>query len=222
LSSLSRADLGLLKPQLQSVELPLRRRLESRNRRIRYVYFIEAGIASVVAHSAGQLSIEVGIIGREGMTGLAVVMGTDRSPHETFMQVAGSGLQITAVKLREGMAESASLQRAFLRYGHSFVTQTAHTALANGRSKIEERLARWLLMTHDRGDTDELYFTHEFLALMLGVRRSGVTVALNLLKNEGLIRTQRSAVWVIDRKGLEETANGSYGVPEAELRRLMS
>jgi CRP-like cAMP-binding protein len=107
-----------------------------------------------------------------------------------------------------------------LRYGHAFVVQTGHTAMANGRSKVEERLARWLVMAHDRLDGDELPLTHEFLAIMLGVRRPGVTVALNLLEKDGLIDANRGVISIIDRKGLEEKSNGAYGVPEAEFRRL--
>jgi CRP-like cAMP-binding protein len=98
--------------------------------------------------------------------------------------------------------------------------QAAHTALANGRAKIEERLARWLLMAHDRADGDELAVTHEFLSIMLGVRRPGVTVALNTLETRGLVRGERATVVILDRKGLIEMTNGFYGTPEAEARRL--
>jgi CRP-like cAMP-binding protein len=98
----------------------------------------------------------------------------------------------------------------------------AQTALSNGRSKLDERLARWLLMAHDRADSDEIKLTHEFLARMLGVRRAGVTIALNLLERQGLIRVHRGVIWLIDRKGLEELSNGAYGPPEAEARRLFN
>src|SRR5436305_4043506 len=113
-------------------------------------------------------------------------MAGERAPHETYMQLGGNGQRVAAAELRQAMAQSASLQRAFLHYAHAFFVQTARTAMANGRSKIEERLARWLLMAHDRTDGDELALTHEFLATMLGVRRPGVTVALNLLEGSGL------------------------------------
>jgi CRP-like cAMP-binding protein len=220
LSGLSRGDFGLLESHLEGVDLPIRKQLEAPNKRIDRVYFIERGFASVVANGSGHRSIEVGLIGREGMTGLAVIMGTDRSPHDTFMQAAGNGQGITAAKLRQGMEQSATLHRSILHYGHAFVIQTAHTAMANGRSKVEARLARWLLMAHDRLDGDELPLTHEFLAMMLAVRRPGVTVALNLLEKDGLIHADRGVISIIDRKGLEETSNGAYGVPEAEFRRL--
>jgi CRP-like cAMP-binding protein len=219
LSCLSPADLALLEPHLSAVDLPLRKVLERRGKAIDYVYFPEHGFASVVANGDGHRSIEVGLIGREGMTGLTVVMGLDRSPHETFIQCAGNGRRISSSQLRKAIKESATLHQAFLTYAHAFMVQTGYTAMANGRSKIEERLARWLLMAHDRVDGDKLSLTHEFLSLMLGVRRPGVTVALNLLEQTGLIARNRGTITILDRDGLRESSNGAYGAQEAELKR---
>ncbi len=185
LSRLSPADLGLLEPHLEPANLPVHRSLESRNKRIDYVYFIEAGFASVVANGSGKPSIEVGIIGREGMTGLAIVMGYQRPSHDTYVQAGGKGQRIRAAKLREADERSNTLHRAMLRYAHAYLLQTTATALANGRSN-EERLARWLLMARDRVGDDRLPLTHEFLSLMLGVRRAGVTAALQVLEKKGL------------------------------------
>lgn len=218
---LSADDMGLLEPYLEAVDLPRLRRLELRNHQIEHIYFLQSGIASVVADGSDNRAIEVGLIGREGMTGLAVVMASERTPFETFMQVGGGGHRITADSLRSGMAESASLHRTMLRYGQTFFVQTAHTAQSNGRGKLEERLARWLLMVHDRVDGDELSLTHELVSIMLGVRRPGVTVAVNLFEKAGLIRTGRGQIRVIDRAGLEDVSNGSYGEPEAEYKRLL-
>ena len=136
------------------------------------------------------------------------------------MQIGGGGQRIGAVELGHAIEQSAGLHWSLLRYGHAFVVQMGYTALANGRSKIEERLARWLLMAHDRVDGDLVPLTHEFLATMLGVQRPGVTVALGLLENKGLIQAERGVVSIADRKGLEEISNGAYGAPEAEFRRL--
>jgi CRP-like cAMP-binding protein len=220
LSRLVASDLALLEPDLARVDLPLRRRLEAPSKRIDHVYFPECGFASVVASGNGGRGIEVGLIGREGMTGLAVVMGTDRTLHETFMQNAGWGHRIATSRLRRAMELSRTLHDTFLLYGHAFFMQAGYTAMANGRGKIEERLARWLLMAFDRIDGDRLSLTHEFLSVMLGVRRSGVTVALNLLEASGLIRTNRGAIAIVDRKGLERISKGAYGPPEAEFMRL--
>lgn len=214
LSRLSAADLALLEPHLQSIDLPVHRPLEGRNKRIDHVYFIEAGFASVVADGSGKPSIEIGIIGREGMTGLAIVMGQQRASHDTYVQVAGKGQRISADKLREADERSNTLHRAMLHYAHAFLLQATTTALANGRSKIEERLARWLLMAHDRVGDDRLPLTHEFLSLMLGVRRSGVTTALQALEKKGLISRNRGNVVILDRKGLQKQSNGTY-VPSA-------
>ena len=154
------------------------------------------------------------------MTGLAVVMGTDRSAHQTFVQSAGRGWKIRSDDLRAAIGKSRSMHQRFLLYAHAFLTQTGYTAMANGRSKIEDRLARWLLMAHDRIDGDTLSLTHEFLSIMLGVRRPGVTHAVNLLERTGLIQARRGTITIIDRKGLEENSNGAYGAPEAEFDRV--
>ena len=166
--------------------------------------------------------IEAGIFGRDGMSGTAIVLGSDRSPHETFVQIPGAALRIEADALRDAMGRSQPLRQALLLYVQVLLVQVAHTVLANGSGKIEERLARWILMSHDRLDGDEIALTHEFLSLMLGVRRAGtVTVATHLLEGQGLIRATRGLIRVTDRAGLEELADGSYGVPEAEYRRLI-
>ena len=209
LSRLSKSDLRLLEPCLEPTDLPVRKVLERRGKPIKAVYFPETGFASVVANGSGR-PIEVGVIGREGMTGLPVVLGGDRNEHETFIQAAGHGHCLPARDLRDAMAKSASLHGAFLRYVQVFLAQTAQTAVSNGRSKIEERLARWLLMADDRIDSDELPLTHEFLAMMLAVRRPGVTTAIQELEREGLISRRRGKVIVIDRHGLEKLSNGTY------------
>jgi len=210
LSRLSRADFSLLKPHLAPVDLPVPTLLETGNRRIDTVYFVERGFASVVAGGPGKRGIEVGIIGREGMTGLAVVMGNDRSPHDTYIQAAGTGQRISATKLHWAMDQSVRLHRSLLRYAHAFLIQATQTALANGRSKNTERLARWLLMADDRIDGGELPLTHNFLSIMLGVQRPGVTLAVRALEHAGLIRAGRGVITIVDRKGLETVSNGTY------------
>ena len=211
LSHLVPADLGLLEPHLQAIDLPLRRELETHNKRIGYVYFIESGFASVVANGSTKSGIEIGIIGREGMTGSSVVLvSNDRAAHDTYMQMAGNGQRMRVANLREAIMQSADLHHVLLRYVRSFLLQTASTALANGRSKIEERLARWLLMAQDRIDGDQLPLTHEFLSVMLGVRRPGVTIALQKLAGEGLIAHRRGIITILNRRGLEAHSNGIY------------
>jgi CRP-like cAMP-binding protein len=213
LARLSRAALALLKPHLEPVDLPLSTVLETASQRIDTVYFIDHGFASVVANGPGKRDIEVGIIGRESMTGLALVLGQDRARHTTYIQVAGAGHCMSAAKLRQAMARSAGLHHALLPCVHLFLNQTTETALANGRSKNEERLARWLLMAHDRIDGHKLPLTHNLLAIMLGVQRPAVTVAVQTLERESLIKTSRRAITVLDRRGLIKFSRGAYVAP---------
>src|SRR5262245_43387180 len=220
LGALSSSDLAILQPHLEPVPLEFRQRLQSSNRHVKDVYFLESGLGSVVAIGGQRRQAEVAIIGREGMTGLPIVHGADRSPYDVFMQVEGNGQRISADNLRAGMDQSITLLRCFLRLAHVFAVQSGHTALANAQGNIEERLARWLLMAHDRIGCDTLLLTHEFLALMLGTRRAGVTTALGHFEHKGVVTTARGAVTVQDREGLEECANGLYGAPEAEFERL--
>jgi CRP-like cAMP-binding protein len=220
LRSLSREDRELLEPYLFDADLPVRKRLESPDKRIEDVYFIDRGFASVVAKGTRDTSVEIGLIGREGVTGLAVIMGTDRSPFETFMQSAGAGRRIATDRLRRAMSQSPVLHQSLLIYGHAFVVQAARTALVNARPKIDQRLARWLCMAHDRSDGDELTLTHEFLAIMLGVQRPGVSLSLEALQRAGLIMTKRGVISIVDRARLEQAAKGTYGKPEGEINRL--
>jgi CRP-like cAMP-binding protein len=221
LASLSTNDLELLEPHLASVTLGKRKNLERPHRRIEAVYFPESGFASVVAIQSNGKQVEVGLIGREGMTGLPIVLGNHRSPHHTYIQAAGMGKCIAATELREATRTSLSLRDSLLKYVQAFGVQTTHTAISNAQARMDVRLARWILMAHDRIGDDTLPLTHEFLSLMLGVRRPGVTEALNALRKRGLISYKRGDITVRDRKGLERTAGEAYGIPEAEYRRLI-
>jgi CRP-like cAMP-binding protein len=222
LASLTPQDLALVRPKLQRLKLPLRYDLEKPGKRIENVFFIEAGIASVVAIQSNRERVEVGLIGREGMSGIPILLGDHQNANSTYMQVAGEGQRIAAEDLRKALKASATLHSALLKYAHAFLVQTSHTAVANARAKLEERLSRWILMAHDRVGADTLLLTHEFLALMLGVRRAGVTETLHTLTEQGLIKARRGQIIVLDRNGLEHSAADSYGVPEAEYRRLLN
>jgi CRP-like cAMP-binding protein len=221
LAALSPEDFSLLQPQLEPVPLPVGTRLVEPNTPIEHVYFLEHGIVSVMAATPQSCRIEAGMIGPDGMTGTSVLLGTDRTPHEYFVQTPGAALRIEADDLRFAVSISASLHQRLLQFVQAFMIQTAQTALANGSHTLEQRLARWLLMCHDRVDADELFATHEFLSLMLGVRRAGVTNALKTLEDRGLISTKRGRITVLDRAKLEGVAGDSYGVAEAEYARLI-
>lgn len=217
LKSLSPADFALLEPYLESLELQVRQSLELAGTPIEHVYFPDRGIASVVATMSKGRQIEVGVIGRDGMTGIAVILGDEDSPNDTFVQVPGSAWRVPVPAIRSAMGASETLRSALLKNAHNFLIQASRTALVNGYSKIEERLARWLLMVHDRVDGDTLELTHEFLATMLGARRPGVTLAIQMLEYRGLIRARRSEITVVDRAGLVRMTGGSYGAEEQRI-----
>jgi CRP-like cAMP-binding protein len=221
LASLAPTDLALLQPHLRSLEVAVRHEIERPNRKIVDVYLMNAGIASVVAVQPDETQIEVGLVGPEGMTGTAVVLDGDQSPHSTYIQVAGEAQSIKADELRKAMRASDSLRTVLLKYVQVFMAQTTHTAIANARAQINRRLARWILMAHDRTGNKTLPLTHEFLALMLGVRRPGVTETLQSLKRQKLIETGRNQIVVLNRNGIEKLAGYFYGVPEKEYRRLI-
>ena len=155
------------------------------------------------------------------MTGVSIVLSDDRAQNSAYVQIAGAGHILSADALRAAMTTSPALKDHLLKFALTFMTQITQTALANGRDRIDVRLARWLLMANDRVDGDDLPLTHEFMAIMLGVRRPGVTDALHRLEGDHLVRSRRGVVSVRDRAGLERLAGLSYGVPEAEYRRLL-
>jgi CRP-like cAMP-binding protein len=214
LKTLAPEDFALLQPSMHHVELGLKAQLESSYQPIEHVYFPEMGIASVVANMTGGRQSEVGIIGHDGMTGVTVILGQDRSPNETYIQVASNGWCLPVESLRAVFAKSQTLRESLLRYAHAFLVQSSRTALVNGHSKIEERLARWLLMVHDRGEGNKIYLTHEFLATMLGARRPGVTAALQMLEYRGLVRAKRGEITIVDRTGMIKLTRGAYGGEE--------
>jgi CRP-like cAMP-binding protein len=155
-------DFDLIAPHLESVTLGIRRSLEKPNKRINAAYFPESGFASVVAIQSGGKEIEVGLIGREGMTGLPIVLGDNRSPHATYMQAAGTGHCIPSTELRKATQNSRSLRDSLLKYVQAFGVQTTHTAVCNAQARMDRRLARWLLMAHDRIGDDTMSLTHDF------------------------------------------------------------
>ena len=217
LNTLGAADLAQLR--LQPVELPHRKHLERAGRRTEHIYFIDRGIASVLATGAAGPAIEIGMIGREGLTGLTAVMGAEQSPFDTFMQVAGAGWRAPVEAVAAALDASVLFRKRLLDYAQALLTHVSATAAVNAHNKLVERLARWLLVTRDRTDTDDLSLTHEFIAQMLGVRRAGVTMALRDLEQHGLIQGARGHVRIKDRDGLRRQSNGAY-TPADEVMRL--
>lgn len=178
-----------LADDMERVDLPVKYVLVEDNVAPNHIHFLEAGLGSVVATSSDDEAIEVGHLGREGASGMHVMLAVSSTPGRTFMQVAGTGIRIPTNVFTEAVVSDRDTREFFLRYVHTTVLQLAHSALANARYSMQERLARWLLMCHDRLDGDNLAVTHEFLSLMLGVRRSGVTDQLHILEGRHAIRS---------------------------------
>jgi CRP-like cAMP-binding protein len=210
-----------LAAHLKRVDLPVKHSLVQPRKPIEHICFIESGMASMVAESTEQKSVEIRHIGREGIAGYPVVLGVDQTPNNTYMQVRGHGFQIAADQFRQ-VLEDPETRTLLLRYVHTCELQLTYSALAAAKYNMHQRLARWVLMCHDRVEGDDLPLTHDLLGLMLGVRRSGVTDHLHILEGMHAIRSSRGNVRVLDRQLLIEIAGGSYGVPEEEYERLIA
>jgi CRP-like cAMP-binding protein len=223
LAALSPQDLALMTPHLTRHKLAREQVLVAADQPIEQIWFLEGGVASVIANMADSGPTEVGIFGLEGFAGTALLLGAETSPHVTFIQIDGNcALSIPAAAFLAAVDQSVTLRTMLLRYVQTVITQTAHSAMSNAQQRIEARLARWLLMCHDRHDGDEIPLTHEFMGMMIAAERSGVTVSLHVLEGAGMIRAKRGRVLILDRHKLEELAGGSYGQPEAEYSRLIA
>lgn len=220
LRTLSEDDFNLLTPHLSRDCLDLGHTLGRPGRPIECVYFPESGLASITS-STNPSKIEIGLVGREGLVGIPLLLGAVSSPNDTFIQMAGSFLKIEAPAFLDLLDRSPPTKALFLRFVHVFMIQLSQTVAANASLAVEGRLARWLLLCHDRADGDDLNLTHEFLAMMLGVRRPGVTVATHVLEGNGIIRARRGRITVLSREKLEELADDAYGSAEAEYVRLI-
>ncbi|KRB29790.1 CarD family transcriptional regulator [Mesorhizobium sp. Root695] len=221
LASLSADDYALLRPHLETVTLEVRDHLFRADQKIAHVTFPEYGIASIVADT-GEGRFEVGMVGSEGFAGTSVVLGIDRTPHTCLVQATGEAIRIGSGELQSAMDRSPTLRAHLLRFIHTFIVQVSQTAYANAGYSLEERLARWLLMTHDRLEHDDMPVTHEFMSIMLGTRRPGVTLAVQMLEGTGAIRAGRGHITMRDREKLEHLAGQSYGFAEKEYSNVFA
>ncbi|MFK5595652.1 Crp/Fnr family transcriptional regulator [Methylobacterium sp. HMF5984] len=221
LRALPPEDFAALAPALRPEVIPLQRVLISANTQIRTVHFMEAGIVSVTS-DAPSGRVEVGLLGREALVGASpVLLGDDRSPFTHFVQAAGHVLTVDVPDLRAEVERRPALRSLLHRYIQAQIVQTAQTAFANARCGTPTRLARWLLMCHDRGEGDDITVTQEFMSLMLGVERPGVTMAMRTLVKDGLVAKGRGRVQIIDRERLLDLAGDGYGLAETEYARLI-
>ena len=214
-------DYERLRPHLQRVPLTYRQSLYRAHKPLGFVYFFETGVGSLVNTMTNGEASEVGTIGNEGVVGLPLLLGDDRAPTSVYVQVPGAGLRMKASLFRKELARSASMRAVMLRYAHAFFNQVAQSAACNQFHSLEQRCCRWLLMTHDRMQSDEFLLTQEFLAMMLGVQRTGVTAAAGALQRSGLINYKRGNVTIIDRRSLIRRSCECYGVSKKEFDRLL-
>lgn len=220
LSRLSSEDYERLRPHLEPVELRHGQILHHAGELMEYVYFPQNSMVSLISRMTTGESIEVGVVGFEGMAGISGVLGVDKSPHDTTVQIPDSGTRMPLRTLREEFKLGGALHDLLLRYTHGLLLQTSQVAACNRLHSISERLARWLLMSYDRCACEDLPFTQEFLSLMLGVRRAGVTEAALILQTEGYITYRRGHIQLIDREGLKQYTCECYVIVKTEFDRL--
>jgi CRP-like cAMP-binding protein len=212
LLSLPDKEYGMLRPHLEPLDLPQHKILHEPGEKIDFTYFLNDGMASLVAISRDGRSVEVGIVGKEGMVGMSLTAGLQRGTFRAIMQMSGSGVRIRSEIFLEVLLNASSLRSELGRFGLMHGLQVAQLVACNRLHEIVQRLARWLLMCQDRFDSQMLPLTHEFLAQMLGTGRPSVTLAAGFLENAGLIENSRGAVKILNRKNLEQTACECYGV----------
>jgi CRP-like cAMP-binding protein len=220
LASLSREVQTQLLPKFNHVSLSRNQSLYVAEQPIDAVFFIESGMVSMVAQLEDGVQAEVGIIGCEGMVGTPLMHGVDASFTDAFMQIAGTALRMAASTFRQELAANEEFRMLLLRYGEACQAQISQTAACNGRHGLEQRLARWLLMAHDRVKDDELPLTQEFLAMMLGVHRPSITVTAGILQRAGLIRYASGRITILDRPSLEASSCECYGAVRQRVERL--
>lgn len=223
LAALSTKEYARLLPQLELVSLPLGQILYKTEDRIKYVYFPNSGVVSFVAHMKEGASIEVGLAGCEGMVGLPILFGDDISQNEAIVQIADGAMRMKASVLTEELKrDGGELEPLLMRFALALMKQVSQTAACNRNHHIGQRLARWLLTCHDRVNGDELKLTQEFIAEMLGTRRSGVGEAAVILQEGGLIRYSRGNITILDRAGLERFACECYTTVKVASDRLLA
>jgi CRP-like cAMP-binding protein len=220
LAALPPQELEELASQLHPVSLSQRQVLYETGAPIEDVYFIQQGVASILTDMADGASIEVGMIGIEGIVGVAALLGATLSSHQAIVQIPGDALRMNAARCKAAFDQGAGVRRLALRFTESMLNLSAQTAACNRLHSIEQRCARWLLMASDRIGADVMPMTHEFLSTMLGVRRAGVTVTAQELQRSGLIRYHRGEVTIRDHDGLAESACECYRIDHDRFERL--
>ena len=220
IAGLPRKDRKRMLDNCEIVNLAFGEILSERDKPLTHAYFPITAFVSLVTTISDHPPLEMGLIGNEGMFGATLTLGVNTTPIRAVVQGAGTALKISASDFRLALSESTSLHRTINRYLYVMLTQLSQTSACNHFHEIEPRLARWLLMTHDRAHADSFHLTHEFLADMLGVRRSGITVAAGALQNKNLIGYTRGEICILDRPGLEAASCECYDAVNNDYKQL--
>lgn len=220
LAALPAGEMERLLPHLKPVTLEDKQVVFEPHKTIRYAYFPEDSIVSMVTTLIDKPVVEVGLAGREGMVCVATFLGANSTPHQGVVQVAGSAMRMKAGTLRDEFRRGGKLQDLLLRHTQALLVQIAQTAVCNRLHALEARLSRWLLMVHDRVDGDDFLLTQEIISMMLGAQRTGVTETAGTLQKNGVIRYSRGRIMVLDRLKLEETSCECYWSVKEEYDRL--
>ncbi|HEX2205598.1 MAG TPA: Crp/Fnr family transcriptional regulator [Longimicrobium sp.] len=221
LAALPAPDRERLRPVLEPVDLEFREVLVDPHRPIGHVWFPEEGVVSILGVMEDGAAVETATVGNEGMAGIPVFLGAESMAAQAFVQVPGRGYRMTAAALREEVRRGGALFELLGRYTQALFTLTGQTSACNRLHPVDQRCARWLLMTHDRVEGDTFELTHLFLSQMLGVRRATVTEVAGELQARGLIEYARGTVTVVDRAGLEAASCECYQVVASEFARLL-
>ncbi|NLS00404.1 Crp/Fnr family transcriptional regulator [Rhizobium sp. P38BS-XIX] len=221
LSILPSPDYEQIAPGLERVVLPRGTLLGEAGQPIDYVYFLTTGIGSIIATTPEGRRAEAGVFGFDGYVPTSAVAGTEFNAHDVIIQLDAEAYRMDYDLFRHFMEKNRNLNKLMIRSIEAFAVQLAYTAISNALHEVSERLARWLLMCHDRVSGNEIALTHEFISLMLAVRRPSVTTSLHVLEGNGFILSQRGNITIRNRPALEEFAHDAYGKPEEEYKRLM-
>ena len=222
LELLPQSDRDRVLAKMERIEGKLGAVVFERDQPLDYVDFPLCAVISVVIIMEDGAIAEAGTIGNEGMAGIPLLLNVQRSPAQAFYQVPGEAMRMSAAAFKEEIARGGPFRDMLQRYAQGFVNQLAQAAACNRLHPVDQRLCKWILMSHDRVGSDRLLLTQEILAQMLGVRRASVTIAAGMLQRAGFIRSHRGVITVLDRAGLEESACECYRVVRAELERLLS
>jgi CRP-like cAMP-binding protein len=211
-----------LKPDLQHIQLTFKRVLQEPEQPISQIYFPLSGVVSMVNEPEPEEIVEIATVGREGFVGVSVLLGANRMPTRTLVQIAGEGLQMSTERFRATLESHAGFRELLMRYALALFTQVSQITSCNRLHEVQERCARWLLQTHDRVDGNRFELTQEFLAQMLGCHRPTVSIAASMLQRAGLIEYSRGTITILDRRGLEAASCPCYGFIAREYQRLLN